>query len=92
MSLQKLRELEKQAAVLREQENTLKRKKHRLTTREGILERKRETRRKILAGAMRLSQAREAGQEDARLLGELDRYLIRPQDRALFGLPPRPEV
>jgi hypothetical protein len=51
-------------------------------------ERQRDTRRKILAGAAILD---EAEQRVAVLLNALlHRFLSRPQDRALFDLPPRP--
>lgn len=52
-------------------------------------ERKRDTRRKIVAGAIALETA-DIDQEFAQLFQRLlARHLSRDQDRALFGLPPR---
>jgi hypothetical protein len=52
-------------------------------------ERKRETRRKILVGSMKLAQAQRSPEVRAQLLAELDVYLGRDLDRALFGLLPK---
>lgn len=48
-----------------------------------------DTRRKVLVGAMVLGQMEAS--EDARraMMGALDRFLTRPDDRALFNLPER---
>ena len=53
-------------------------------------ERKRETRRKILVGAMVLDQVERGKWPEKSLKAALDRFLEREQDRALFELPPRP--
>lgn len=56
-----------------------------IKTREAYQERKNETRRKILAGAYILEKHRK--EETMHLLNkELDWFLIRKNDRALFGL------
>ena len=56
-----------------------------IKTREVYQERKNETRRKILAGAYILEKHRK--EETMHLLNkELDWFLIRKNDRALFGL------
>ena len=52
--------------------------------------RKRETRRKILAGAMALDRVARGEVSEQRFQADMDRFLDQPRDRALFGLPPRP--
>jgi hypothetical protein len=49
-------------------------------------ERKTDTRRKILAGAVVLEWAKRDSEFSARLMAELKRFLARDVDRALFGL------
>ena len=52
-------------------------------------ERKRDTRRKIIAGALALEHKDPAFQEALRRL--LNEYVTRPDERGLFDLPPLPE-
>lgn len=54
------------------------------------LERRTDTRRKILAGAAVLEWAKRDSEFSARLLAELRAFLVRDVDRQLFGLPPLP--
>ena len=54
-------------------------------------ERKRDTRRKILAGACVLDRADKDPDAARHLRKILDAFLTKPQDRALFDLPPRPK-
>lgn len=63
----------------------------RIRGREAAQNRKDDTRRKILAGALFLSMV-ERGEVVNKnvLLAALDKSLSRPQDRALFNLPPLP--
>ena len=62
----------------------------RLRARAAAIERKQDTRRKILAGAWVLARAAK-DQEAARQLTQgLDGFLERDRDRALFNLGPRP--
>lgn len=49
-------------------------------------ERKKDTRRKILIGAMVLAKAQQSPMEWNDLVRELDRYLSAARDRQLFGL------
>jgi hypothetical protein len=51
-------------------------------------ERKRDTRRKILAGAAVLEKASRDNDFSTMLMTELKRFLVRDDDRALFGLSP----
>ena len=52
--------------------------------------RKRDTRRKILAGAMALDRVERGEVSEQRFQADMDRFLDQPRDRELFGLPPRP--
>ena len=52
--------------------------------------RKDDTRRKILIGATILARIDRHELDHADLEAWLDEHLIRPEDRALFELPPRP--
>ena len=52
-------------------------------------ERKRETRRKILAGAMVLDRLARGDLAEKLFMADMDRFLERDQDRELFGLPPK---
>jgi hypothetical protein len=54
-------------------------------------ERKRETRRKVLAGAAVLEWAKRDSEFSARLMIELKTFLVRDDDRALFGLAALPQ-
>lgn len=45
-----------------------------------------ETRRKILAGALVLEMMEENDETKNRFIARLDKFLTRPDDRALFGL------
>ena len=57
--------------------------------RERARQRKADTRRKILAGAAVLSEAEERPAFHDQLMNLLARFLTKPEDRALFELPPR---
>lgn len=47
-----------------------------------------DTRRKILIGAFYLEQMNKNPEAKAKMLPKLNEYLVRPDDRALFDLPP----
>ena len=68
------------AARIKQEQNKLK-----------ASERRSDTRRKILAGAMVLEWANKDSEFSSRLTAELKRFLVRDADRALFGLPPLPQ-
>ena len=55
------------------------------------VERKSDTRRKVLAGAAALEWAKRDNEFSSRLMAELKAFLVREDDRALFGLPPLPK-
>jgi hypothetical protein len=61
----------------------------RLKSRHAQEERKRDTRRKLLVGALVLELVERGEWPRERLMEVLDRQLTRDIDRALFGLPPR---
>ena len=52
--------------------------------------RKRDTHRKILAGAMVLDQVQQGEWPKERFQAAMDRFLDKARDRAVFELPPRP--
>ena len=66
-------------------ENRIRRQQYRLS----LKERKRDTRRKILAGSWVLALAEKDQAAALRLRKGLDEFLERDQDRELFGLSPR---
>jgi large subunit ribosomal protein L7/L12 len=51
-----------------------------------------DTRRKILAGAMTLEISGRDEEARLRFIKQMDKFLIRPDDRALFGLSPLASV
>lgn len=51
-----------------------------------------DTRRKILAGAMVLEVSGRDEEARLRFMERMGKFLTRPDDRALFGLPPLPQV
>lgn len=79
---EKIADLEKKEAQIRAQ---LNREKSKLKDDE----RKRDTRRKIIVGALALEHKDSTFQETLRRL--LNQYVTKPHDRALFDLPPLPE-
>ena len=74
---------------LEEQRARINAEIQRVRSRESQEERKRETRRKILAGAMVLDRVARKDLSEKLFKADMDRFLEREQDRALFGLPPR---
>ena len=52
-------------------------------------QRREDTRRKILIGAERQSRSERDPEERSALLNDMNVFLTRPKDRALFDLPPR---
>ena len=61
-------------------------------TRASARERKTDARRKILIGAMVLSHVDQKPESNENLLRDLDEFLERDRDRALFDLPPNVHV
>ena len=53
--------------------------------------RKLETRRKVLLGAYLLDRIKKNDEVKTQVLKDLDKYLTRAAERALFDLPPLPE-
>ena len=68
----------------------LKARKQRIEQREKSklqgLARKQDTRRKVLAGALLLEEMDKDPESQKLWLGKLSGFLVRPDDRALFGL------
>ena len=74
---------------VKEQQANLAAKMQRLKARKSQEARKRDTRRKILMGAM-LEDRLERGELPEQVFkADMDRFLVRARDRELFGLPPR---
>jgi len=74
---------------LEEQRARINAEIQRVRSRESQEERKRETRRKILAGAMVLDRVARKKVSEKLFKADMDSFLERDQDRALFGLPPK---
>lgn len=75
---------------LEEQRARINAEIQRVRSRESQEERKRETRRKILVGAMVLDRIARGELSEKLFKADMDRFLDRDQDRALFALPKRP--
>jgi prefoldin subunit 5 len=85
--------LDEQISTLEEKLKQLKLKQQRFEARRKAIETKRErkadTRRKILIGAIVMAKIEQKVMDEALLRTWLDAALTRPDDRALFALPPR---
>ena len=81
--------LNQRIAELEQQKQQIANRIARLRTIESTKERKRDTRRKILAGACVLDLAAKDPDSARHLKEILDAFLERDRDRALFDLPPR---
>ena len=88
---EKIAEIEEQAKKKIQQ---LKAKKELIEARkvQALIKGKRskDTRRKILAGAMTLEISERDEEARQRFITQMDKYLTRDDDRALFDLPPLP--
>jgi hypothetical protein len=88
----KIKALDDQLQKIKEREKQLKAQKQaaiaRLKTKEATEKRKAENRMKILLGAYLLKKIESDEAAKANLNRELDKYLTRDDDRALFGLAP----
>jgi hypothetical protein len=78
---------------LQKQREQIDAKLRQLKAQERLKARRADSRRKIIAGALALEHAEAHGDDDPAfrdtLFRLLNRYVTRPQDRALFGLPER---
>ena len=74
----------------RRQRHTLTRQIRRAQARLSAADRKRRTRRLILIGSYVDSVSQADPEAMTRLMNGLEAFLERDQDRAVFGLPPRP--
>jgi hypothetical protein len=95
-----MRTIDEQIAELEEQTRKkvkqLKAKKELIEARKvhALIKGKRsdDTRRKILAGAMVLEVSGRDEEARLRFMERMDKFLVRPDDRALFGLLPLPQA
>jgi hypothetical protein len=96
MANERLQLLQQKQAELRQkflaEEKQLKEKIKQLAAQESERQRKNDTRRKIITGALALEHmAQNPDSQFARTLQRLlDEYVTRPQERELFQLPPLP--
>ena len=85
--------LDEQISTLQERLKQLKLRQQRSEARqrafEAQREKKAETRRQFVAGAVILAKVREGMLPESQFRGWLDEALTRPDDRALFDLPPK---
>jgi hypothetical protein len=85
--------LDEQISTLQERLKQLKLRQQRSDARKRALEaqreRKAETRRQFVAGAVILAKVREGLLPEIQFRSWLDEALTRPDDRALFDLPPK---
>lgn len=81
---------EEKIAELEHQQDQLKARIQREKAKLKAAQRKADTRRKVIAGALALEHQDEAFQATLRHL--LDAYVTRDADRALFDLPPLPRA
>ena len=85
--------LDEQISTLQERLKQLKLRQQRSDARrravEAQREKKAETRRQFVAGAVILAKVREGLLPEIQFRSWLDEVLTRPDDRALFDLPPR---
>lgn len=72
---------------LEEQKREIERKMQTIRARQSATERKKDTRRKVLAGAFLLGKVEKGEFDKADFLRGMDGFLSRDIDRALFGLP-----
>jgi hypothetical protein len=82
---------EDRAAKLREQRARIDARLRSIAIQERQKNRRADARKKIIAGALALEHAQMDSEFAATLARLLNRYVTRPQDRALFGLPERVE-
>jgi hypothetical protein len=86
--------LDEQISTLQERLKQLKLRQQRSDARkravEAQRERRAETRRQFIAGAVILAKVREGLLPQIQFRSWLDEALTRPDDRALFDLPPKP--
>lgn len=87
--------LDEQISTLEERLKQLKLRQQRTDARKRALdaqrERKAETRRRFVVGALILAKVQEGEMDQGRLREWLDQTLSRKDDRALFDLPPKAE-
>jgi septal ring factor EnvC (AmiA/AmiB activator) len=76
---------------LEERQSQLKSQIQKLRTKEATEDRKRDTRRKVVLGAVLMEMVKSGEWTDDKLRGLLDRKLTRPRDRELFDLAPEPQ-
>lgn len=79
------------AEALRQQKARIERKLAVIEASQRKRARAEDTRRKVLVGAAMLASVKDKPGKEAELRALLDAFLVRPDDRALFGLPAKAE-
>ena len=88
---QELKDAQKQVEDAQRKKKAVLEKQIRIAkTRTSARERKTDARRKILIGAMVFSHVDQKPESNTALLRDLDEFLERDRDRALFDLSPQP--
>ena len=62
-----------------------------LESKENLKQKKQDTRRKILIGAMVMEQMKKNEEAKKKILASLEGFLTRPMDREMFDLPEKPK-
>ena len=81
--------IEQAEARLKALKDKQKAREQRLRQQQQAQNRKDDTRRKILLGALYLERMKSDKEVEERMKLALDKYLTADRDRALFGLPPK---
>lgn len=76
---------------LEERKREIEAKMQQIRARQSATERKKDTRRKVLAGAFLLEQVEKGEYSKSDFLRHMDAFLTRDIDRALFGISPKSE-
>lgn len=88
--------IEERIKLLEDKLKQEKAKKQKIEARKRTLESKEQraidTRKKILVGAFMLDKMAKNEETKTKVLGQLEQYLTRADDRELFGLAPLPET
>ena len=85
----KLAKLQEQKDAAKAKAKEIERKMASIRAKQQAEQRKIDTRRKVLVGAMVLEQVERGEWPQERLIAALDRFLTRDNERALFDLPPK---
>lgn len=86
---EKLARLQEQKEAAKAKAREIERKMQSVRAKQQAEQRKLDTRRKVLVGAMVLEQVERGEWPQERFTAAMDRFLTRDNDRALFDFPPK---